>query len=231
MTWHNKPGIAPFDVQPTVAKPVGWYRFTAPPGLRAMTAVVHGTPQAWVNGREAKAEEVRRLKDGSAEYRIVAAKPASKPATVALRIEQRHGYYGGAAIPEPITLDCGKGLMSVGDWSKWDRSNATPAAAWYRKTVFLPPKRPNDRVRLDLGSVVATAEVHVNGQIAGIKVAPPWLVDISKLVKPGENRIEILVYNTLANHYQTIPTPFRGVPTSGLLTPVRIHTARMVELR
>jgi hypothetical protein len=79
-------------------------------------------------------------------------------------------------------------------------------------------------VLLQLGRVAATAEVHVNGRLAGIRVAPPWTVDISKLVRPGGNRLEILVFNTLANHYGTIPTRYRGSPVSGLLGPVSIET-------
>jgi len=39
----------------------------------------------------------------------------------------------------------------------------------------------------------------------------------------GENRIEILVYNTLANHYLTIPTRYRGSLRSGLIGPVRLE--------
>jgi hypothetical protein len=42
--------------------------------------------------------------------------------------------------------------------------------------------------------------------MAGILVTSPWRIDISHLIKPGDNSIEILVYNTLANHYLTIPT-------------------------
>ncbi|MHC4199257.1 MAG: hypothetical protein ACYSU0_04640, partial [Planctomycetota bacterium] len=40
--------------------------------------------------------------------------------------------------------------------------------------------------------------------------------------KTGENTLEVLVYNTLANHYQTIPSRYRGKPLSGLLGPVRL---------
>ena len=69
----------------------------------------------------------------------------------------------------------------------------------------------------------STAEVHVNGKKAGIRVAPPWTVDITDCVKAGENRIEILVYNTLANHYLTIPTNYRGSLRSGLIGPVTIE--------
>ncbi len=78
-------------------------------------------------------------------------------------------------------------------------------------------------VILDLGKVVATAEVRVNGQTAGVRVAPPWRVDITAQVRPGENRIEVLVYNTLANHYLTIPTNYRGDLISGLLGPVTLE--------
>ena len=91
--------------------------------------------------------------------------------------------------------------------------------------VYVESPQRNGRVLLQLGQVAATAEVHVNGQLVGVKVAPPWAIDISKFVKPGENRIEILVYNTLANHYGTIPTIYRGSPLSGLIGPVRIESS------
>jgi hypothetical protein len=62
----------------------------------------------------------------------------------------------------------------------------------------------------------------VNGKPAGIKSAPPWTFDITDFVKSGENQIEVLVSNTLANHYVTIPTHYRGKATSGLIGPVSI---------
>ena len=51
----------------------------------------------------------------------------------------------------------------------------------------------------------------------------------SKQVKPGENRIEVLVFNTLANHYVTIPTRYRGDLTSGLLGPVTLSCAAVSQ--
>jgi hypothetical protein len=89
--------------------------------------------------------------------------------------------------------------------------------------VMIPGAR---QVSLNLGEVVASAEVRVNGHFAGVKVAPPWRLDITKFVKAGENRIEVLVCNTLANHYTTVPTRYRGQTTSGLLGPVQIEVAR-----
>jgi hypothetical protein len=69
---------------------------------------------------------------------------------------------------------------------------------------------------------VASAEVRLNGQVAGIRVAPPYRFDLTSLVRPGDNRLEILVCNTLANHYSTVPTRYRGESKSGLLGPVTL---------
>ena len=76
---------------------------------------------------------------------------------------------------------------------------------------------------MNLGDVAAIAEVRINGQVAGIRVAPPWTIDMGEHVQAGENRIGILVYNTLANHYVTIPTRYRGSLRSGLIGPVRLE--------
>lgn len=104
--------------------------------------------------------------------------------------------------------------------------------AWYRRLVTLTPEQARSEAVLDLGQVVATAEVRVNGAVAGIRVAPPWRVELSPHLKTGENRIEVLVFNTLANHYRTVPTRYRGDLTSGLLGPVKLElTARGRPLR
>ncbi len=51
------------------------------------------------------------------------------------------------------------------------------------------------------GEVVSSAEVLVNGQSAGVRVAPARKFDLSGLLRAGENQLEILAFNTLANHY------------------------------
>jgi hypothetical protein len=216
--WYNHPGVLPFDIQPRAARPVGWYRFTAPPGLRSMTIVVRGKLQTWADGTPVRVE---RRADG--RYLATLAHPASAPVQIALRVEQERGWYGGAALPEPVALDCAPGPLPAGDWSRIDGLASYSGSAWYRKTVTLTAAQARAAVLLNLGQVAASAEVHVNGHTAGVKVAPPWKLDISRSVHPGENRIEILVYNTLANHYQTVPTRYRGSPVSGLLGPVSLE--------
>jgi hypothetical protein len=214
MQWFNDSSVLPFDTRPQVAQPAGWYRFTAPPGLRTMAVAAHGKVRVWVDGNEVS---------GKSGGRIELTAPVPGPSKVALRIEQERGNYGGAALVEPVTLECAAGRMLLGDWSKAGVLECYSGGAWYRKSVSLTAEQARGAITLDLGKVVASAEVRVNGQAAGIRIAPPWSVDISKLVKPGDNRIEVLVYNTLANHYLTIPTKYRGDPTSGLLGPVALE--------
>lgn len=77
-------------------------------------------------------------------------------------------------------------------------------------------------MELDLGRVVSSCEIKVNGHSAGILIHSPFKADITPYLHPGENRIEILVYSTLANHYQTIPSLYKGDPEAGLIGPVRL---------
>jgi hypothetical protein len=55
------------------------------------------------------------------------------------------------------------------------------------------------RLSLDLGQVGDLAEVWVNGKLAGTAWKPPYKVDISRIVKPGLNHIEVRVTNLWVN--------------------------------
>jgi len=83
------------------------------------------------------------------------------------------------------------------------------------------------QIELDLGEVYVAAEVLVNGKSVGAKVAKPFKFNISHLVQPGQNEIEIKVANTLAPHY-TIPKKARdiGPVESGLVGPVRLKISK-----
>jgi hypothetical protein len=218
--WLKEDRRPVFDMRPQVSRPAGWYRFITPPGLHSLTLPVSGTPQIWVDGMELAIE-------GSAgDWKATLAKPARSSAVVAIRIEQTRGDYGGAAFSDYIRLDCGAGEISLGDWAKSSVLETYSGIAWYRKSFQLTAAQTSSEIILDLGEVAASAEVRVNGRTAGILATPPWRLDLSAFVKPGENRVEVLVCNTLANHYVTIPTHYRGSTNSGLLGPVRLEVNR-----
>ena len=52
---------------------------------------------------------------------------------------------------------------------------------------------------LDLGEVKYSAAVKLNGKKLGIRTYAPYVFDISEAVRPGVNKLEVQVVNTLAN--------------------------------
>jgi len=119
-------------------------------------------------------------------------------------------------------MTCGEGLIALGDWSAQEGLYCYSGGVKYKKTFNLTKEQIQNRILLNMGTVVSSAEVIVNGQPAGVKVAPSWEMDISEWVHPGDNQLEIIVMNTLANHYTSIPTRYRGSLESGLIGPVTI---------
>lgn len=101
MTWWTNAAVLPFDLRLGPAPAVGWYRFQSPPGLRALVFEARGTARAWVNGRELPV----------AQGRVTVAEPSDGPVPVLLRIEPEHGFYAGAALPEPVRLECAPGRI------------------------------------------------------------------------------------------------------------------------
>lgn len=76
------------------------------------------------------------------------------------------------------------------------------------------------RVALRISNLSSSVELYVNGHFVGTRVCPEWNFDITGYVMKGENTIELIVYNTVANHYETIPTPYVESVPSGLLGEV-----------
>ncbi|HKK17658.1 MAG TPA: hypothetical protein VJ952_03170, partial [Opitutales bacterium] len=134
------------------------------------------------------------------------------------------GLTGGGLIPDPVKVETsGKGSMTLGDWSEKGILNNYSGGVLYRTSLSLNAADAEAQVVIDLGQVAGTAEILVNGKTAGIRVAPPWKQAITGLLNKGENTIEVLVYNTLSNHYQTIPSRYKGEPVSGLLEKVKLR--------
>jgi hypothetical protein len=127
-------------------------------------------------------------------------------------------------------------LKIIGDFSVDGTSIGPPrrtveAAAWtaqgypfysglgvYRRTfelrddtsrVFLQPELADDVV-----------EVVVNGRTAGVRLWPPYEVEITDYLRAGENVVELRVANTLVNLLEAVERP------SGLTGPPRIVRCR-----
>ncbi len=93
----------------------------------------------------------------------------------------------------------------------------------------MPNPLPSGRPVLQLGQVVSSVRVFVNQKEAGIRVMGPWEFDLTGLLKPGENEIRLEISNTLANHYQSIPTRYRKDTASGLMGPCEISFYKTID--
>ncbi len=119
--------------------------------------------------------------------------------------------------------------------------------AAYNKTISIDKPDEGKKVSIDLGEFRDVAEVYVNGQSAGILWKKPHVLDITKLVKPGNNELKIEIVNMWinrltgdmlsepedrycrTNHPYVIKDNWAGggdetysIQTSGLLGPVRL---------
>ena len=200
------------------------YRFESVPGMEKMEFALYGElVDVAVAGSKVAFKAVGEVAEsGVNRYEVTLPKSYKRSAEVIFSVKTQTGRLGAAAIAEPVKISTGEGLLAAGDWSKAGALRYYSGGMIYRKSISID-STASRRVMLDLGSVVATCEIKVNGKVVGVRMSPPYSVDITEYIHSGENDIEVLVYSTLSNHYQTLPTPYRGEPTAGLLGPVKIE--------
>jgi len=90
----------------------------------------------------------------------------------------------------------------------------------YAGTYRLAKKPGNVKVRLGKWSGTL-AEVLVNGKSAGIIGWQPYEIDVSSLVRSGNNRVEVVVYGSLKN----LLGPHHGKINRGLTGPGSFRSA------
>ena len=207
------------------------YRFRSAPGLSEMVITVAGKNlKVWFDGKTLQQKNIRLLESKPGEintYQVTFDYVREKPGLVAFSVHRETGYQGAAVVCEPVLLKTEKGLLPTGNWSETGALQHYSGGMYYRKQITMQPLKDGEKAIIDLGDVVASCELKVNGQPAGILMSPPYTIDISNYVKAGTNDIEVLVYSTLSNHYQTIPTPYRGDGVAGLIGPVKLEVVRV----
>jgi hypothetical protein len=219
MKWYNDPGILQFNCP---GNDSGKFSFRSAPGLKALSFAAYGKIRVKVNGEVASGSENHVFENGLTGYTFAVNRITEDPSDVDIEMEYQPGRKGAGAFDGYIEQVCGKGQMLIGDWSELDGLRAYSGGIWYRKTLNIE-KKAGEMIEIDLGELVASAEVFINGESAGIRLAPPWKFDITGQVRTGENKIEILVLNTIANNYTSIPTRYRGSIRSGLIGPVTVN--------
>jgi hypothetical protein len=102
-----------------------------------------------------------------------------------------------SGLKEPLRLDR---LVS---WTERSEPGVKyfSGTAVYRTDFQVPPGtlRVNRHQCLDLGDVQAFAEVKLNGKPLGVLWKPPYRLDVSGIVTPGRNSLEVSVTNLWPN--------------------------------
>ena len=209
MKWYRNPAVLDFDC--TKENAIQTCTFTAPPGLVRMEIHASGhIVKATADGRPmALYVDEAGVVDASLDTAAVL------PCEVCITTQA--GLAGGAAFTEPIRVYCAKGKIHAGDWVKIDGLKYYSGGAAYSQTITLTQETCAARTSLVIEDLSSTAEVFVNGQSMGVRVAPPWRWDISKVLYPGENEVRVEVFNTLGNHYEYTPTRYKSGIASGLI--------------
>ncbi|MEX0611192.1 MAG: glycosylhydrolase-like jelly roll fold domain-containing protein, partial [Pirellulales bacterium] len=218
--WHQTSHDLTYDCRPAGQASVGWYRFLAPPGAQeAKLNLVAESVEAWVNG------EAVEVVDDTIQF-FKSPQGATQVKHIALRVHQKPGNYEGAAFQAPISFKCARGQIPLGDWCQYGLDYYSGGIRYVRR-IQLSDVGQSHEVSLDLGDVRTSAEVKINGRSLGVRLARPFVFDLSEAIQPGDNEIEVEVLNTLANYMSAGHSKyvFESQTVSGLLGPV---TLRMV---
>jgi hypothetical protein len=138
-------------------------------------------------------------------------------------------------------------MKELQSWTKDTNSGVKyfSGTATFSTTVQVPKRwvRSKSRLFLDLGEVKDLAEVFVNDKSLGVLWKPPYRVEVTRVLKPGNNRVAIRVTDEWTNRIagdRAVPSekrvfapvpegpggPGRGfnqaLPEAGLMGPVRV---------
>ena len=195
------------------------YRFQTAPGTTSMHFDVKGQVKGvWVDGKQVS-------KSFNSSSNVALKEPNSGVSEVYVLALPEQGYTGAAFFTQPVAMTCQGGKASVGDWTELGAMRFYSGGVKYAKDIEIK-KGKGQTVRIDLGEVDATCDVRVNGKPVDVLINKPYILDITDFVKNGTNHIEVMVYSSLANHYQTIPSPYKGHPHAGLIGPVQIQLVK-----
>lgn len=216
--WY-KTEYVPYSIIPST-NGMWLYQFTTAPGTYTMEFTVKGrVNQLWIDGKEVPLKEISVE---SGKYLLTVKHPNKGVSTIVVSAKPEIGYEGPAFFVEPVKFNCGMGTVSLGNWSDFGALKFFSGGIRYTKEIHFDSDKFGQKVELDLGIVDATCEVNINGDFVDVLMNSPFKLDVTKFLKPGSNKIEVLVYSTLSNHYQTIPSAYRGEPHAGLIGPVKL---------
>jgi hypothetical protein len=218
-----------------------WYRVSfqadyQPPRLNLIVDGFAGSEWSlYVNGEHVKAAPVRSEVDGEMKSVDITSHLRKGENLVALRLMVTNPTDG---LLDLLKLTGDFSLVPLGDGTysiEAPRASLQPqpwtnqgyphfsGRAIYRKHFELPESFTGQRVFIEPQMEDDVVEVLVNGQSAGVRLWAPYQIEVTNLLKPGQNTLELRVANTLVNLLEAVERP-SGLKDAPKLVPYRTFT-------
>lgn len=131
-----------------------------------------------------------------------------------------HGQHG-RVVRHHTTLD------RLRDWQEIDGLADVSGQATYRAEVTVPAAwlKSGNKIVLDLGAVHDMATVTVRGKQQRTLIAPPFEADITAMLRPGVNQLQIGIFNSPNNAMIDLKKPgLKNLKpqSAGLLGPAKL---------
>jgi beta-galactosidase len=105
--------------------------------------------------------------------------------------------WGSISVPgdwQQETNQSVPGIITRGRGKDWENFNSKQLSkAWYQRNIDIPRDWTNRRIFIDLARVSTDAVIFVNGINCGQIAWPYGTIEITKVAKPGQNTLSILV--------------------------------------
>ncbi len=209
-----------------------WYRVSfqanyLPPKVTMLVDGFAGSEWAlYVNGKQVKARPERSQVDAQMKAVDITKFLQKGENLIALRIVVTNATDGlldllkltgdFSLVPEgdgTYRIDAPCHSLSPASWTQQGYPHFSGRAV-YRKKFELPEAFQGQRVFVEPVMEDDVLEVIINGQSAGVRLWEPYQIEVTDLLKSGENTIEMRVANTLVNMLERVerPSGLAGVP-------------------
>ncbi|MBW3592550.1 MAG: hypothetical protein KY396_02555, partial [Actinobacteria bacterium] len=207
-----------------------WYRakFEANHVPSRLQLIVDGFAGAdrrvYVNGAEVTAASTRSDLDSQMRSLDVTSHVRSGANVIAIRLTLTRStdglldlvkLIGDFSIEDDATLAPPRQTLRAADWTSQGHPYYSGTGV-YRRRFDLTPEAAYAGLVLEADAGDDALEVVVNGTSAGVRLWPPYSVDVGALVRPGENELELRVANTPVNLLEA------QARRSGLAAPPRL---------
>ena len=191
--------------------------------------------RVFVNGEAVESQPVRSSIDCQMKALDITPHVAPGENVIAVRIELTKptdglldlvklvGHFAVARMDGREQIAAPPAVMQPASWTEQGYPYFSGCGT-YRRRFTLPDAFTGQRVFLEPELNDDVLEVVVNGRVAGVRLWPPYEIEITDLLQPGENVLELRVANTLINVLEAVERP------SGLSGPPRLVPYRSVRL-